>query len=116
MINSSVFGKTMEDVIKHRDIKLATTEKRQKMVFLNFMRNRNEKKIQSIQVNQFQTLAKSDGFIFSIETEDVYTDIVKNVETNYEVLLPIRKKVIRLIKDKLGGKIMANFVALRPKM
>ena len=61
-------------------------------------------------------LAKSDGFIFSIETEDVYADIVKNVETNYEVLLPIRKKVIRLIKDKLGGKIMANFVALRPKI
>ena len=59
-----------------------------------------------------------------IKTEDFYEDIADNAEkrfytSNYEVhrLLPKvkSKKVIGLMKDELGGKIMTEFVALRPK-
>ena len=59
-----------------------------------------------------------------IETEDFYKDIADDVEkrfdtSNYECdrLLPKGKykTVIELMKDELGGKIMREFVALRPK-
>ena len=66
----------------------------------------------------------TDSFIMHIKTKDFYKGIANDVEkrfdtSNYEVnrLLPIgkNKKVIGLIKDELGGKIMTEFVALRPK-
>ena len=66
----------------------------------------------------------TDSFIMHIKTEDFYKDIANDVEkrfdtSNYEVNrpLPIGKnnKVIELMKDELGGKIMTEFVALRPK-
>ena len=57
----------------------------------------------------------TDSFIINTKTEDAYKNIANYVEkrfdiSNYEVkrLLPIRKnkKVIVLMKDELGGKIM----------
>ena len=66
----------------------------------------------------------TDSFIIHIKTEDVYEDIPDDVEkrfdtSNYEVNRPLpkskNKKVIGLMKDELGGKIMTKFVGLRPK-
>ena len=65
-----------------------------------------------------------DSFIVHIKTEDFYRDIADDVEkrfdtSNYEVDRPVptgkNKKVIGLMKDELGGKIMTEFVALGPK-
>ena len=66
----------------------------------------------------------TDSFIMHIKKEDFYKDIANDVEkrfdtSNYEVNRPLpigkNKKVIGLMKDELGGKIMTEFVALRPK-
>ena len=66
----------------------------------------------------------TDGFVMNIKTEDFYKDIANDVEkrfdtSNYEVNRPLptgkNKKVIGLMKDELGGKIITEFVALRPK-
>ena len=66
----------------------------------------------------------TDSFIMHIKTEDFYQDIANDVEkrfdtSNYEVSRPLptrkNKKVIELMKDELGGKIMTEFVALRSK-
>ena len=66
----------------------------------------------------------TDSFTMCIKTEDFYKDITNDVEkrfdtSNYEVNKPLptgnNKKVIGLMKDELGGKIMTAFVALRPQ-
>ena len=66
----------------------------------------------------------TDSFIMNIKTEDFYKDIANDVEkrfdiSNYEVDRPLpagkNKKVIGLMKDELRGKIITEFVALRPK-
>ena len=66
----------------------------------------------------------TDSFIIYIKTEDFYKDIADDVEckfdtSNYEVDIPLptrkNKKVIGLMKDELGEKIIKEFVALRPK-
>ena len=75
----------------------------------------------------------TDSFIMNIKTNDFYKDIANDVEnrfdtSNYEVNtsetsalarrpLPTgkNKKIIGLMKDELGGKIITEFVTLRPK-
>ena len=66
----------------------------------------------------------TDSFIMNIKAEDLYEDIANDVEkrsdtSNYEVDRPLptgkNKKVIGLMKDELGGRIIREFVALRPK-
>ena len=66
----------------------------------------------------------TDSLKMNIKTEDFYKDISNDVEkrfdtSNYEVNRPLptgkNKKVIGLMKDELGGKIITEFVTLRPK-
>ena len=66
-----------------------------------------------------------DNFIVYLKGEDIYSDTGKNVETRFDtsdyeldIQLPKweNKKVVGLMKDQLGGIIMSEFVALRPKM
>ena len=66
----------------------------------------------------------TDSFIMNIKTEDFYKDIANDVEEKYDTSkynckrpLPIGKdkKVIGLMKDELGVKIMKNFIGLKPK-
>ena len=66
----------------------------------------------------------TDSFVMNIKTNDFYKDIANDVEkrfdkSNYEVNRPLttgkNKKVIGLMKDELGGKIITEFVTLRPK-
>ena len=158
LMNNSVVGKTMDNVRKHRGIKLVTTDKRRNQLVSepNYHTLAIEMKKIKVKMNKpvylgFSILAISktlmyefwydymkpkygdnvklcymdtDSFIMHIKTEDYYKDIADDVEkrfdtSNYEVNIPLptgkNKKVIVLMKDKLGGKIMTEFAALRPK-
>ena len=166
LMNNAVFGKTMENVRKHRDIKLVTpNKKRSKLVSepnyhtMNYISkdlsiiemNKTRVKmnkpiylglsildISKILMNEFWydymkpkysndvklCYMGTDSFVMNIKTENFYKDIANDVEkrfdtSNYEVDRPLptgkNKKVIRLMKDELGGKIITEFITLRPK-
>ena len=166
LMNNAVFGKTMENVRKHRDIKLVKTDhKRNKLVsepnyhtmklisenlLIIEMKKAKVKmnkpiylglsilEISKIIMYQFwydyvkkkyEDMVKlcymdTDSLIMNIKTKDFYKDIAQDVEerfdaSNYDVDRPLpkgkNKKVIGLMKDELGGGIITEFVALRPK-
>ena len=66
----------------------------------------------------------TDSLIMNIKTNDFCKDISYDVDkkfdtSNYECNRPLptekNEKVVGLIKDELGGKIITEFVTLRPK-
>ena len=69
----------------------------------------------------------TDSLVYDIKSENFCEDIANDVEARFDTSgysktdfrpLPIslNKKVIGLMKDELGGKIMTEFMALRPKL
>ena len=69
----------------------------------------------------------TDSFVYEIETEDFHRDIAKDVEKRFDtsgyskddnrpLTIGKNKKVIGQMKHELGGKTMAEFVALRAKV
>ena len=67
----------------------------------------------------------TDSLVYKIRTEDFYKDIAEDLEARFDtsgyvpdrpLLTEKNKKVIGLMKDELGGKIIKEFVSLRSKM
>ena len=166
LMNNAVFGKTMENVRKHQDIKLVRTDKKRnklvsepnyrtmKLIDDNLaiieMRKVKVRMNKPIYLglsiidtskitlyefwydyvkNKYGSKASlcymdTDSFVINIKTNDFYKDISKNVKERFDTSnytydrpLPIgiNKKVVGLMKDELGGGIITEFVALRPK-
>ena len=167
-MNNSVFGKTIENVRKHRDIKLvATEEKRNKLVsepnyytIKHFSKNLLAIKMKKTKVKmnkpvylgmpildisktlmyevwyeyikpKYRDKSKlcymdTGSFVIHNFSEDFFEDIASDVErwfdtSDYDkndkrpLQIGMNKKVIRLLKDELGGKIMKEFCALKAK-
>ena len=192
LMNNSVFGKTMENIKKHKDIKLITNEKaylrnvmkpnfKSGMLFGENLMGCEMGKIKVI-MNKPVYLGQAildlskivmyyyfimyfimyyvfiyyfimyyvllfhyvymkpkycenlklcykdtDSLVYHIKTEDFYEDIAKDVKVRFDTIgykkedarpLPIglNKKIIGLMKDELGGEIVTEFVAFRPKL
>ena len=166
LMNNSVFGKTMENIRNHMNIKLVTTDKkRSKLVsepnyqtitliseYLSIIEMKKTKikmskpiylglsilEISKTLMYEFWydymkpkydnkvklCYTDTDSFIINIKTNDFYEYIASDVEnrfdtSNYEVNRPLPmgkiKKVIGLMKDELGGKVIAEFATLRTK-
>ena len=168
LMNNSVFGKTVENIRKHRNIKLVTTEEK----YLHTVMKPNFKSgvlfsenLMGCEMGKIKVIMKkpvylgraildlskivmyefhydymkpkydgenlkfcymdTDSLVYEIKTEDFYADIADDVRARFDTSgycsnqpLPIglNKKVTGLMKDELGGAIMTEFVALRPKL
>ena len=166
LMNNSVFGKTIENIRKHKDKKLVMTDKKRsklvsepdyhtinlisedlsiiemkktkvkmsKLIYLGlsimeiskilmykfWYDNMKRKYDNDVKLCYMDT----NSFIMNIKTNDFYEGIANDVEnrrdtSNYKVNRPLpmgkNKKIIGLMKDELGGKIITEFVTLRPK-
>ena len=167
LMNNSVFGKTMENIRKHGNIKLVTTEEKYlrtvmkpnfksgvlfgenlmgcEMGKIKVVMNKpvylgqailDLSKIVMYEFHYDYMIPKygdrlklcyidTDSLVYHIKTEDFYAGIADDVPARFDTSgyipdrpLPVglNKKVIGLMKDELGGKIMTEFVALRPKL
>ena len=67
----------------------------------------------------------TDSLVYHISTGDFYANIAGDVKERFDMSmyvpdrpLPVgvNKKIIGLMKDELGGKIMTEFATLRPKL
>ena len=173
LMNNSVFGKTMENIRKHRNIKPVTNAESypktvmkpnfksgvlfgenlmgckmgkikvvmnkpvylgqaildlSKIVIYEFHYGCMKPKFGNLQLCYMDT----DSLVYNIKTEDFYAIISDDVPTRFNMSsycdkrcrpceqrpLPIgmNEKVIGLMKGELGGAMITEFIALRPKL
>ena len=152
LMNNAVFGKTMENVRKHRDIKLATTDRRRNQLVSEpnyhtikcFSGNLVAIEIKKTKVKMNKPIylglsileiskiliyefwydymkpkygdnlklcyTDTDRFLMNIKTEDFYEDIAIDVEKRFDTSNYTIKKVIGLMKDELGERLLQNLL------
>ena len=154
-MNNSVFRKTMENISKHRYIKLVMNEK----VYLKKVMKPDfdsgiifSKNLMGCEMGKASVIMDKPVYKFhydymkskysenlqlcymdtsclayNIKTDDFYEDITGNVKARFDTSgcthskdcsLPIgvNKKVIGLMKEELGGKVITKFVVLGQKL
>ena len=167
LMNNSVFGKMMENIREHRNIKLVTTDEKYfhmvmrpnfksgvlfgenlmgcEMGKIKVVMNKpaylgqailDLSKIMMYEFHYDYIIPKyrdrlklcymdTDSLVYHIKTEDFYADIADGVPARFDtsgyipdrpLSVGLNKKVIGLMKDELGSKIMTEFVVLRPKL
>ena len=168
LMNNAVFGKTIENIRNHKNIKLVMTEEKfpklvmklnlkssilfgenlmgfemrklkvvmnkpvylgqvildlSKLVMYEFHYDYMRRKYDS--GNLKLCYMDADSLVYHIKTDDFYKDIASEVPDRFHTSthrsgrpLPtgLNKKVIGLMKDEMGGDIIEEFVALRPKL
>ncbi|XP_057312288.1 uncharacterized protein LOC130653795 [Hydractinia symbiolongicarpus] len=143
LMNNSVFGKTMENQRRHKDIRLATKkEQYEKLVMkpnfkgaICFSETLMGVEMQKIKVvlnkpiylgPAILHLSKLVMYEFHYDYMRPKYDIAGDAALRFDTSgydkrdgrplpLGLNKKIIGLMKDELGGKVMTEFVALRPK-
>ena len=94
-----------------------------KLTMYKFHYNYMKKKYEgNVSLNYIDT----DSFIYDIKTEDFYADIREDLQDYFDTssypqanifkFPHVNKKVLGMMKDECGGKVMKEFVGLRPKM
>ncbi|XP_043480291.1 uncharacterized protein LOC122509991 [Leptopilina heterotoma] len=141
LMNNAVFGKTMENVRKHVDIKLVTKwEGRYGAEALIAKPNFHSRTIfnpnlvavelRKMEVNKplyvgLTVLDVSKTLIYEIRCSVIYADMKADIDkfdtSDYPVnnvygIPQANKKVLGLMKDECSGKIVTEFVGLRSKM
>ena len=167
LMNNFVFGKTIENIRKHRNIRLVTNRESylhtimcsyfksgvlvgenlmgcemgrikvvmNKPVYLDqaildlskilMYEFHYDYMVPKYRDNLTLCYMDTDSLAYQIKTGDFYADIADDVEERFDTSgycdnrkLPVRmnKKVTGLMKDELGGEIMTEFIALRPKL
>ena len=168
LMNNAVFGKTMENIRKHRNFKLITSEAQYLKTVMkpNFKSGvRFDENLMGCEMGRIKVVMNkpvylgqaildlsktvmyefhydymaqkyssdrlqlcymdTESLVYRIQTEDFYEDISEDVPARFDTSgyipdrpLPIglNKKVIGLMKDELGGIMMTEFIALRPKL
>ena len=120
-MNNAVFAKAMENVTKHGDIKLVTTNKRRNHLASepNYHTTKYfSKHLMAIEMKRTKVKMNKPVYlgmsILDISTTRWYWKMDRQ-DDKRSLPMAKNKKVIGIFKDELGRKIIKEFVALRAK-
>ena len=166
LMNNSVFGKTMENLRKHKNVELVGNKLRfkrlsskpnfksfkifsEELVAINLAKTEvrlikptyvgmsildlsktfmfafhYDKMVSKYGERVKLLMTDTDSLVYHIETSDVYADMMADADAydmseyplNHLAFTTTNKKVLGKMKDEYNGRIVGEFVGLRPKL